>query len=187
MTFVVMGMASFETQANADHIYDQAKSVAVNASVSRIGEPGERTSYYGVYEEQADGTLAPLRHWHIDTFGIVREGQVDPNDPPAWIQPTGGQDAYPLLDVRGDPTRVTHNGETWANQIAANTQAPGVSGWTIEGAEEPEGYPAWQPWTSGLNEDLYQVGDRVSHNGSDWEATNGNNYWEPGVFGWVQL
>ena len=130
MTYVVMGMASFELQANADHIYDQAKSVATTASVQHIGEAGERTSYMGVYEEQLDGTLVPIRKWHIDTFGIVREGAVDPNDPPAWIQPTGAQDAYPLLNVRGTASKVTHNGFTWTNTTATNTWEPGVFGWT---------------------------------------------------------
>lgn len=46
------------------------------------------------------------------------------------------------------------------------------------------GIPDWEPWTSGLNEDLYQVGDEVMHNGQHWRATVGNNHWEPGVYGW---
>lgn len=37
----------------------------------------------------------------------------------------------------------------------------------------------WEPWTSGLNEDLYQSGNKVSHNGKIWEAVAGNNHWEP--------
>lgn len=59
-------------------------------------------------------------------------------------------------------------------------------------AEEPdpepenEGYPAWEPW-DGNNENLYQTGDRVTHNGSNWEATTGNNHWEPGEFGWQEI
>lgn len=42
----------------------------------------------------------------------------------------------------------------------------------------------WQPWTSGLNADLYQLGDEVTHNGQTWVAVVGNNHWEPGAFGW---
>jgi hypothetical protein len=29
------------------------------------------------------------------------------------------------------------------------------------------------------------IGDRVTHNGTDWESTVADNVWEPGVFGWV--
>jgi len=132
-TQVVTAMVSFEdNQANADFIFNQIKSVMTNASVARIGEPGERTSYCTVGTENPDGTITRTDHLYIDQFGIVREGDPDPNDPPAWIQPTGAQDAYPLTDVRGDPVRVTHNGSTWQNTSAANTFEPGVFGWTAE-------------------------------------------------------
>lgn len=191
MPYVVLIHATFNNKADADHIYDQAMTVATNASVARIGEPGERTSHGGVYEEQADGTLVPDRRFHIDRFGIVRPNQLIPDDQiPEWVQPLGAQDAYPLTDVFGNPTVVSVGGVLWQNTSDANTQAPGVFGWTNlsepEPVSEPDSYPAWQVW-SGLNEDLYQIGDRVTHNGSDWEATAGNNHWEPGVFGWVQI
>jgi hypothetical protein len=130
MAYVVLVHATFDNQADADHVYDQAQSVATAASVARIGEYGERSSHALVGTENADGTLSPLRRWHLDLFGIVREGEPDPNEPPAWIQPSGAQDAYPLTDVRGDPARVTHNGATWENTMDANTWEPGVSGWT---------------------------------------------------------
>jgi hypothetical protein len=56
-------------------------------------------------------------------------------------------------------------------------------------ASEPdvEEFPAWQPWTIGLNSDLHQIGARVSHRDKNWEATHGNNHWEPGVFGWREI
>jgi hypothetical protein len=50
-----------------------------------------------------------------------------------------------------------------------------------------QGIPEWVPWTSGRNEDLYQVGDQVRHNGKTWEATVGNNHWEPGAPGHESL
>lgn len=125
-----MGMVTFSTQGNADFIYNQSKSVAVNSSVADIGQPGERTSYMGVYEQQPDGSLVPLRLWYLDTFGIVREGDLDVSDTPAWIQPTGAQDAYPALNVAGAQTQVTHNGSVWANSHGnGNIWEPGVFGW----------------------------------------------------------
>jgi len=33
--------------------------------------------------------------------------------------------------------------------------------------------------------DAYQIGDKVTHNGSTWKCTVANNTWEPGVYGWV--
>lgn len=51
---------------------------------------------------------------------IVAEGY------PAWVQPTGAQDAYPL------GFRVTYNGQNWENTgSAANVWAPGVFGWVV--------------------------------------------------------
>jgi hypothetical protein len=130
MAFVVLTHATFDTLPNAQHIYDQAKSVAVNASVARIGSAGERTSYCGVYDEQADGTLQLLSQWHIDRFGILRETAPIADDVvPEWVQPTGAQDAYPLTDVFGNPAQVMHNGTLWQNNTATNTWEPGQYGW----------------------------------------------------------
>ena len=190
MAYLVMVHATFANKADADHIYNQAKAVATTASVARIGEAGERTSHCGVFYEQADGTLVKDRQWHIDRFGIVRETDPVPDDVvPEWVQPVGAQDAYPMTDVFGLPTKVKIDGVTCTPNSDVNTQDPRVGGWTPEGGTTTgttETVPAWQTW-SGLNEDLYQIGDRVTHNGSTWEATAGNNHWEPGVFGWMQL
>lgn len=57
MPYVVLIHATFQNKADADHIYDQAMTVVTNASVVRIGQPGERTSHGGVYDEQIDDTL----------------------------------------------------------------------------------------------------------------------------------
>jgi len=190
MAYVVLIHATFDTKADADFIYDQAKQVATTASVARIGSAGERTSYAGVYDEQLDGTMTKTSQWHLDRFGIVRESAPVPNDiVPEWVQPTGAQDAYPLMDVFGLPTLVMYLGDEWANDSDVNTQVPGVFGWTNQTEPTSGGtLPAWTAWTSGLNADLYQVGDQVTHNGSDWEATLGNNYWEPGSgTGWKAI
>ena len=130
MSYVVLIHATFDAKADADHIYDQAKLVAVNSSVARIGQAGERTSHCGVFSEQSDGTLVKDRQWHIDRFGIVREHEPIPDDViPDWIQPAGAQDAYPLLDVFGNPTRVQYQGATYENTTATNTWSPSVYGW----------------------------------------------------------
>lgn len=132
MPHIVMVHATFANKADADHVYDQAKSVAVNSSVSRIGQPGERTSHCGVFEEQPDGTLLKSRQWHIDRFGIVRESDPIPDDvAPDWIQPQGGHNAYPLTDVYGNPTKVMHKGQVWVISVGANVWEPGAYGWSL--------------------------------------------------------
>ncbi len=46
--------------------------------------------------------------------------------PPAWVQPTGSQDAYALNAL------VTHNGKVWRSRVAGNVGVPGVyAGWTV--------------------------------------------------------
>ena len=98
---------------------------------------------------------------------------------PRWSQPIDAEDAY----VQGE--KVTHNGEDWQSDINANVWEPGVSQWTNLNVVVPPGYPAWAPWPG--SGPTYQVGERVTHNGFNWEATVGNNVWEPGVFGWIQI
>ena len=130
MSYVVIVHATFANKSDAEHIYNQAKAVATNASVARIGEEQERTSHAFVAEEVEPGVWDVDVGWHIDLFGIVREGEPDLSDTPLWIQPVGGHDAYPALNVRGEETRVTHNGQVWRNTHGnANTWEPGVYGW----------------------------------------------------------
>ena len=45
---------------------------------------------------------------------------------PAWVQPTGAQDAYDVGDC------VTHNGQEWLSTTPANVWEPGVFGWELK-------------------------------------------------------
>ena len=54
------------------------------------------------------------------------------------------------------------------------------------GSEETDEYPAWKAW-DGVSSD-YQYGVIVSHNGKLWQSTvEGQNVWEPGVYGWTEV
>ena len=45
---------------------------------------------------------------------------------PAWVQPTGAHDAYPI------GFRVSHAGQNWQSNIAANVWEPGTPGlWSV--------------------------------------------------------
>jgi hypothetical protein len=56
------------------------------------------------------------------------------------------------------------------------------------GKPTPSGYPAWEQRYAAP---YYRKGDRVAHNGQNWQCTaadaNGNNVWEPGVYGWTVI
>lgn len=47
------------------------------------------------------------------------------------------------------------------------------------------------PWEQPDSTNPYKLGDKVTHNGKTWECTavdgNGNNVWEPGVYGWTEI
>lgn len=132
--YVVVSSITYpDDQPGAQDTFNQLAARMTNSSVARIGEAGERTSYCLMGEERPDGTVDVIDRRYLDIFGIVRSGNPDPNDPPAWIQPTGVQDAYPVNDVRGNPTRVTDEGRIWENTSPANTFKPGVFGWTDVG------------------------------------------------------
>lgn len=50
--------------------------------------------------------------------------QVPGGGTAAWVQPTGGHNAY------GIGAEVTHSGKYWRSEVANNTWEPGVFGWT---------------------------------------------------------
>lgn len=132
--YIVLVMQQFDgdilgdvtAQGYAQNIKDQTQSLAQNSTVLDLGNVGSRTSYCISAELLEDGTLAPFAAWHLDEFGVVRQGTPDNPDPtgyPAWIQPTGAQDAYNIGD------RVSHNGQNWESTVDANVWEPGVFGW----------------------------------------------------------
>lgn len=98
-----------------------------------------------------------------------------------WREPTGAHDIYKTGEMMvwtdGKVMRAMTNTEFGPDAYPlAWAQA--------EAAPPPADYPAWKPW-DGYNEHLYRVGDRVTHAGQAWESAADNNFWEPGVYGWV--
>lgn len=99
---------------------------------------------------------------------------------PAWVQPTGAQDAYAFGQ------KVSHNGSNWISQRRANVWEPGTSdaGWQEQVDVEPE-WPMWQQPIPGLiGREPYQQGAQVTHLGEKYVSLQDENVWEPGVFGW---
>jgi len=65
-----------------------------------------------------------LETWTPDKTPALWKEVISTATYPAWVQPTGAHDAYPL------GAKVLHNGDTWQSTIAANVWEPGVTGWT---------------------------------------------------------
>lgn len=98
---------------------------------------------------------------------------------PAWVQPIGSHDTYPLGFV------VTHATKTWTSVVPNNVWEPGIGAqWEeVDSGETPVGPEAWvQPLGP---QDAYQIDDTVTHNGQTWISTAADNVWEPGVYGWT--
>ena len=115
--------------AEATDAFAQMQARAVHALVRAAGGADQSNSYCRLEDE--DGNV--IEQWHVDDFGIVRSGEPDQDDPPAWVQPTGGHDAYPAERLDGEPTRVMHNGQVWLNTHGdGNSWEPGAFGWEVE-------------------------------------------------------
>lgn len=97
-----------------------------------------------------------------------RDGEI-----PAWAQPTGSHDTWPLDAL------VRHSGRVWQSLKNANTDEPGAVG-TWRDQSEP---PIWVAPAGSIG--LWQVDDVVEHQGQIWRNTSPNNSFAPGVFGWV--
>lgn len=87
-----------------------ANSYPVGAEVTHAGKTWESLTPFNVWEPGVSG-------W--------REKVAEGGGYPAWLQPTGGHDAYGL------GARVVHNGQNWESTVAANVWEPGVYGWVV--------------------------------------------------------
>jgi hypothetical protein len=136
----------------------------------------------------ADGLLlaayqADLIRWGrtiaAETAETLEDAEGANHEPTVWVQPEGAHDAY------SSGALVLHGGNLWQSTTPANVWEPGVSGWRNLTVAAGAGYPAWVQPTGG--HDAYHLGDRVSHDGKNWESTIDANVWEPGVHGWVEI
>ena len=55
---------------------------------------------------------------------INEDGEVEVDEYPAWVQPVGASDAYPI------EAKVSHVGKHWKSDVANNVWEPGVYGWS---------------------------------------------------------
>ena len=127
---ILIARLHFEDQAQALDAFDQLDARATNTGIVGLGGPNESTSYTLFMED--DGTV--LEAFHVDTFGIVREGEYTPppNQHPIWKPVTDATKAYPAVNAAGEETHVEHNDINWRNAHGdGNTWEPGTVNETI--------------------------------------------------------
>jgi len=119
-------------------------------------------------EAAANDALATLGDHNVLGLSLPIINDIGPvtRDPkPSWVE-------YHLCDH----DEYYHDGCTVINTLY------GPHDDSSEPSDEPQ---PWQEW-DGNNDNLYQIGDVVTHDDKTWIATVGNNHWEPGVFGWEE-
>ena len=78
-TYVAMGMQFFAgegswAQGNAQWVKDNTQALAAQAALVAPGTAAERTSWFGAFRVEDDGTLTVVSAWHLDDTGTVVQG-----------------------------------------------------------------------------------------------------------------
>jgi len=118
--------------------------------------------------------------WTPDATPALWSRYYTPTETPAWVAPTGAQDAWPL------DAQVTHNGHLWTSLIRDNVWEPGSAGaealWRCEDCE-----PVTDAWAVGVaytgdNTAGQGNGDLVTYNGRlyrCWQSHTSITGWQP--------
>ncbi len=118
---------------------------------------------------------------------IVFEGITKAEEQTAkiWKPVTGAHDVFTLGEV------VEHNGKKYVSNHPANSWEPGtleyLNLWIEIGATESNEILPWVQPTGA--HDSYQVGDRVTFEGKDYESLIDANVWSPTSYpqGWKEI
>lgn len=171
-----------------------------NAHLESLGH-GPANFSVPVREGDADATHAGLHCWNIPAFRQAIDAMISSGDFPGLeiTEDTDGVSFAAHCQTHGlewsDPTFWhenpvmkgdirEHGGKTWESLLDFNVWEPGISGWR---EVVSEGYPEWiQP--TGAH-DAYNIGDRVSFEGQDYESVINANTWSPTAYpaGWQAI
>jgi len=191
--------ASFRNSVEAvdpDAIAEDGSIIGRNAATGELEPDAARTTgYYGEPQAAVQGFFHPVPEEeslqladpaatgvevteHLNTWPTISLAGT-PTPLPAWVQPVGSTDAYPL------GMWVTHNGLDYESLLAANVWEPSPESnfWRVSPPLPP------QPWKAPTGSaDAYDVGDQVTHfvEGRDtdlWTSAIPANTTEPGTDG----
>jgi len=121
----ILDLTQDEPHERQNAIIEETKTAAVAAPwVQPTGahdayEKGAAATYAGttwVSLIEANVWAPGVSGWR-ESWGAASVGY------PAWVQPTGAHDAYPVNAM------VKHAGKNWRSTVASNVWAPGVYGW----------------------------------------------------------
>lgn len=163
-------------------IVDDASPIHADAA-GLLAALDERSPGHGITLAQCEAFKQALDQTDDDPFDrmafIKAEIKLGATAVP-WVQPTGAANAYAKDAV------VSHSGQAWRSLIDANVWAPGVSGWRLLWATT-SAPPEWKQPTGA--HDAYNVGDRVSFEGKNYESLIAANVWSPSVYpaGWKAI
>lgn len=121
MPYVVLVHATFDTQADAQAAYDSIRLLADKSKREWLGSSGERTSWGGVFDEQADGTLVEVASWHVDDADSVREGKPLKGGTKLTLENTPLWNPNKTYPFNYD---VAHIKKFWRSQISGNASEP---------------------------------------------------------------
>lgn len=103
--------------------------------------------------------------WTPDATPALWTRYYEPDEVPAWVQPTGAQDAW------ADGARVTHAGQTWRSLIPDNTTEPGSDPrwWECEDCETTTEWAVGVAY-KGDNTEGAGNGDIVTYQGAEYRC-----------------
>lgn len=104
--FVAQSMVFFDgndnsdawAQGQAEWIHDNTKVLTGQALVVP-GTAGERSSYCLISEVGPDGTLTPVKAWHVNDIGLVTDGLPDGSGQTPVFADWAVDTAYAIDDV----------------------------------------------------------------------------------------
>ena len=96
-----------------------------DALITAAREKANPHNSYGEWQAEIDRIWEAIRE--LQTAVPVEQPETPVDEYPAYVQPTGAHDAYPI------GAKVTFNGKRYVSNIAANVWAPDVypDGWTV--------------------------------------------------------
>ena len=102
------------------HLTDEQRDTLL----SQAREKADPHQSYGTWQAEIDRIWGAIRT--LQTATPVEQPEAPIDEYPAYVQPTGAHDAYPI------GAKVTFNTKRYVSKIAANVWAPDVypAGWT---------------------------------------------------------
>ena len=107
------------------HVEGTLTDIQRDALITAAREKANPHNSYGEWQAEIDRIWEAIRD--LQTAAPVEQPETPVDEYPAFVQPTGAHDAYPI------GAKVTFNSKRYISNIAANVWSPDVypAGWTL--------------------------------------------------------